>query len=209
MNTFDFSPHTRGHLKALTCFESRLEWLALWRCLLEVHVIDGAGVHGRGALSGRLRPRPSVRDKRAYCHSGRGIQSLAQPRREKRCMWLVGGTWRHRDSLLDLLGGGACGGEHAGPSRSWRVRERARRRYIPAPIQGAGRVCGDEVGAIGRGLWLGYGRGGHSHFGVEHLGRSIKLQITINGKKRNVSSEIWINLIKTLWQFISHQTCFL
>lgn len=149
------------------CFESRLEWLALWRCLLEVHVIDGAGVHCRRALSRRLRPRSSVWHKRAYCHSWWGIQSLAQPRREKRCIRLEGGTWRHRDSLLDLLGGRACGRGDAGPHRSWWVWKRARwRRRILAPLQRAGRGCGGEVGAIGRRLWLGYGWGGHDHFGV-------------------------------------------
>lgn len=129
-------------------------------------MVDGAGVHGGWALSGRLRPRSSVWDEGAHCHSWRGIQSLAQPRREKRCIRLEGGAWRHGDSLLDLLGGGARGGGDAGPGGSWRVWERARRRRILAAIQGGARVCGGEVGAVGRRLWLGYGRGGHGHFGL-------------------------------------------
>lgn len=167
MKFYSKASHTGPSLQSnLTCFESRLEWLALWRCLLEVHVIDGAGVHGRWALSGRLRPWSSVWDEGAHCQSWWRIQSLAQPGGEKRHIRLEGGAWRHWNSLLDLLGGWACGGGDVGPSRCWRVWEWARRRRILAALQGAGRVCGSEVRAIRRRLWLGYGRGGHSHFWV-------------------------------------------
>lgn len=167
-------------LTAHTCFESRLQWLALRCCLLEVHMINGAGVHGRWALSGRLRPRSSVWDEGAHCHSWWWFQSLTQPRWEKWCIRLECGAWRHWDSLLDLLRGWACGGEDAGPSRSWRVWERTRRRRIFAALQGARRVRRSEVGAIGGWLWFWYGRRGQCHFRILHLWRSMKWNWSIH-----------------------------
>lgn len=130
-------------------------------------MIDGAGVHGRGAFTRRLRPRSSVGNEGPHSRSRWRIEPLAHPRGEKGCVRLEGGARRHRDSLLYLLGGRAGGGRDAGPSRSWWVREWPRRwRSILAAFQGAGGVHRNEVGAVGWWLRLGYGWGGHSQFGI-------------------------------------------
>lgn len=150
-----------------TCFERWLQWLVLWCCLLEVHVIDGAGVHGRGAFSRGLRPWSSVRNERPHRHSWWRIKPLTHARGEKRCVRLEGGAWWNWDPLLYLLGGRAGGGWDTWPSRSWWVREWPQRwRGILAAFQGAGRVHRNEVGAVGWWLRLGYGWRGHSHFGI-------------------------------------------
>lgn len=134
--------------------------------MLQIHVINGAGVHGRRALAGRLRPRPSVWDKGPHGHGRRMIKALAQRRRKERDVGLEGGARWHGDPLLDLLRGGAAGGWHARPSLRRGVREGPRGQGIFAALQGAGCVCGGEVGAVRWRLGLVYGRGGYSKFWI-------------------------------------------
>lgn len=153
-------------VEVLTCFQGRLGGLALWCCLLEIHVINGAGVHGRRTFTGRLRPRSSVWDEGPHGHSERSVQTLTQTRRENWHIRLEGGAWWHRDALLDLLRGGSRGGREPGPCGSGWIRERPRRRGIFSALQRAGCACGGEMGSVGWGLWLTYSRRGNCCFRV-------------------------------------------
>lgn len=111
---------------ACTCFERRLERVALGRRLLEVHVVDGAGVHGGRALAWRLGPGASVWDEGAHRHGQDRVRPIpGKTRREERRVGLEGRAGGHRYALLDLLGGGAGGGGNTGPDRAGGVRERA------------------------------------------------------------------------------------
>lgn len=71
----------------MTCFDSSpvaQRPVVLGLRLLEVHAVNGAAVHGGGALPRRLGPGGMVRDVRTNGHRWRGICSL--------CLWLGGGA---------------------------------------------------------------------------------------------------------------------
>lgn len=66
----------------ITCFESSPvaeRSIVFGLRLLEVHAVDGAAVHGGGALPGGLGPGRVVRDVGTYGHRWRGVCSL--------CLW--------------------------------------------------------------------------------------------------------------------------